>query len=188
MSGREFQVHRSNVSDRKSLWKRRKEIWRLLCCGSTTASHWWRILYRSSSPRLQILPLQHNSKLEAFTSTRHSLLWLTHTRPDISATANIHSGHHWYAQALSHNSIHQGNSTSQPKSISRTPFRRTMYSLSPCRDKSPFANFHDFKTKLGYILLLLYDNCKENINHHTSDSSERVARCFFGGETNELKN
>ena len=126
----------------------------------------------TSCHRLKILPV--NATFEEFISKRDALAWLSMTKPETCASANILS----QITPTTFNSTHiqQLNKLTKhvhkysKRGITHHPLDMDSVRMITFSDSS-FANNSDKKTQLGYIVLLTDKTGKSNILHYASYKS-----------------
>lgn len=139
---------------------------------------------RAHIDRLQTL--QTTCSFEDFRSERHKLAWLTQSRPDVCATANLLS----QITADMYTDKHRQILNKVVKHVQDTPdyvlkhhaLDENSLRLVVFSDAS-FANNPDMSTQLGYLVTLTDQSGKSNILHFTSYKSKRVVRSVLAGET-----
>lgn len=121
----------------------------------------------------------------AFRSLRHQLAWLTHTRPDLCAHANILS----QVTMASYNATHTkiiNSAVRKARTVKMGLFQHSL-DLETTRMvvfcDSSFANNADSSTQLGYVILLTDRTKRANWLHYASYKSKRIVRSVLGGET-----
>lgn len=132
--------------------------------------------------RLEMLP--KGCSFDEFRSRRHMLVWLSQSRPDVCATANILS----QVTSESFNDTHVKILNSMIKHVMETPdhyLRHHPLDENTLRvaafSDSSFANNPDMSTQLGYIILLTDHPGRANVMHFSSYKSKQVVRFVLGG-------
>ena len=130
--------------------------------------------------------LEENCTFDDFRSRRHELAWLTHTRPDVAAVANMMS----QVTINCFQKKHVRTINSCISEVNQTPQRGLLqHKLDSdslcmvCYTYSSFANNEDNSTQLGYCIILTDKTGRANWLHYSSYKSKRVVRSVLGGET-----
>ena len=133
----------------------------------------------------RIRALDKNCTFDEFRSRRHSLAWLTQSRPDVCATSNILSqvtpstfeDAHVKKLNTTINHIH---ATSE-LSLRHYPLNEDSLHVVAFADSS-FANNLDLSSQLGVMIVLSDSSGRANLMHYNSYKSKRVVRSVLGGE------
>ena len=123
---------------------------------------------------------------EEFRSKRHSLAWLTQSRPDVCATANILSQvtpstfDEMHVKKL--NAMIRHIHSTRDLSLRHSPLDENSLHVVGFADSS-FSNNQDLSSQLGIIVVLTDATGTANVLHYNSYKSKRVVRSVLGGET-----
>lgn len=130
--------------------------------------------------------LEKGCTFEEFKSRRHELAWLTHTRPDVAAEAAI------LAQVTAElfKPIHISQLNAAIKRVKNDPrlglivhkLNLDTLNILVHADAS-FANLHDLRTQLGFVILLTDHTKRVNWLQYRSYKCKRIVRSVLSGET-----
>lgn len=134
----------------------------------------------------KIQPLDKNCTYEEFRSRRHKLAWITHTRPDVAVEAAI------LAQ-ITQQLFQPTHITQLNRAIKRIKDQPELGLIVHKLDLESlrlivhahisFGNLPDYKTQLGFVVLLSDKTNRVNWFHYRSYKCKRVVRSVLGGET-----
>lgn len=142
---------------------------------------------RANAERIKILPKSCN--FAEFRSRRLKFAFLGHTRPDVTAVANMAS------QITSTNFVHKHVKLLNDciKNVHKTPNRGLLQqnihldtTQMVCYHDSSFTNNPEDSNQLGYCVLLVDNTARTSWIHLCSYKSKRVVRSVLGGETYEF--
>ena len=137
----------------------------------------------------RIRALDKNCTFDEFRSRRHSLAWLTQSRPDVCTTSNILSqvtvSKFEDSHVKSLNQIIKHIHSTSDFTLRHTPLDEKSLHVVAFADSS-FANNLDLSSQLGVMILLTDSTGKENIMHYNSYKSKRIVRSVLRGETYAL--
>lgn len=145
--------------------------------------------YLSQSKYLaHIKPLPSDDVFKTLRSSRASLAWLTHTRPDINFEVNQlaqateeHWNHNKSDIIKSHNKLVQYLLTNSNFGLKFVSLRNKGLHLRVYCDAS-FAGNRDLTSQLGFIILLADEDNNCHILDFSSRKSDRVVRSIMSGE------
>lgn len=144
------------------------------------------ILLHQKSYIPRIKPLPEDATFYDYRSMRQRLMWLTHTRPDI--TCGVNKSTQVTKESFSQSSIILLNTII--RQVHKYPTRGILQQkLNPdslilrIYTDGSFADNDDQTTQLGYLVLLCDNSSRCNILHYSSSKSGRVVRSTLGGET-----
>lgn len=145
----------------------------------------YRYIAQQSKYIVTIKQLPGDDIFEESPSLRHELAWLSLTRADLSATANMSS-------QVTHNSLNKDNIRRINKVLRNFEGTRATVSQNQKLDvetgrivgnsDSSFANNADLSTQLRHIIVLTDQSGRVHVFSYASYKSERVVQSVLSGE------
>lgn len=129
--------------------------------------------------------LSAESSFSRYASTRASLAWLAHTRPDlcsgINKLAQVTEGAYGAAAIKAYNDLVKKAQTGRDLALKYPKLDVNSLHLRVYADSS-FANNHDNSTQIGYIVLLCDNTGRAHVLSFASRKCKRVVRSVMAGE------